>query len=62
MKKTSRIIAGVMLAVALVFCGYAIHHPELSWPWSNGVTFTLYGIYTAVMVLLFIAPFKSRKS
>lgn len=60
-KKTSRIIAAVMLATAVVFLIFAFTHPEGSFPWSNKVTYTLYGIYVAVMVILFIAPFKKTK-
>lgn len=61
MKKTSRILASVMLVAAAVFFWYAWNHPEASWPWSNTVTYGLYGVYALVMVVLFVAPFK-RKS
>ena len=60
MKKLSRIIATIMLVIALGFIVYAINHPELSWPWSNAVTFTIYGIYLLIMIILFIAPFKNK--
>lgn len=60
MKKVSRIIATIMLVVALGFFIYAINHPELSWPWSNAITFTIYGIYLLIMIVLFIAPFKNK--
>ena len=60
MKKISRIIATIMLVIALGFIVYAINHPELSWPWSNAVTFTIYGIYLLIMIILFIAPFKNK--
>ena len=60
MKKTSRIIGGVMLAIAICFIIYAIKHPEGAFPWNNAITYTIYGIYTLVMIVLFIAPFKSK--
>lgn len=61
MKKTSRIIACIMLAAAAVFVWYALHHPESSWPWSNPISFTLYGIYLVIMIVLLIAPFKKKE-
>ncbi len=57
-KKTSRIIAGLMLLAAVAFCLYALGHPASSFPWGNGVTYLLYGAYVLLMVLLFAAPFK----
>ena len=60
-KKTSRIIAGLMLLAAAAFVAYALGHPEASFPWNGGVTYTLYGAYGLLMVLLFIAPFKDRE-
>ena len=47
-------VAWLMLAAAVAFFIYALNHPELSWPWSNGVTFTLYGIYGVIMLVLFL--------
>ena len=60
MKKISRIIAGIMLLAAIGFFVYAMNHPELSWPWSNAVTYTIYGIYAVVMCVLFVAPFHRK--
>lgn len=59
-KKGSRIIAGIMCVIAVVFFLYAINHPEASFPWSNMVTYAIYTIYLLVMLLLFIAPFRSK--
>ena len=36
-KKVSRIVGGIMLAVAVVFVAVALGHPEMSFPWSNTV-------------------------
>ena len=60
MKKLSRIIASIMLVIALGFFVYAINHPELSWPLSNAITYTIYGIYLLIMIVLFFAPFKNK--
>ena len=60
MKKTCRIIAGVMLLVAIGFAFFALNHPESAFPWSNTVTYFIYGIYALVMVVLLIASFKDN--
>lgn len=60
-KKTSRIIAGLMLLAAVAFFLYALGHPASSFPWSNAVTYTLYLAYGLLMLLFFLAPFKDRE-
>lgn len=57
-KKRARLIAAGMLAFAVGFFVYAVNHPEGSFPWGNGVTYTLYAGYLGVMAVLFIAPFR----
>ena len=47
-------IACIMLGTALAFFVYALNHPEYSFPWSNGVTYTIYAIYLGIVVLLFL--------
>lgn len=44
-KKSSLIIGIILLIMASCFVGYALNHPEVSLPWSNRVTFMLYGSY-----------------
>ncbi len=53
-----KMIGLVMLVVAIVFILYALTHPEASFPWSNTITYKIYGIYVLIMVLLFIASKK----
>ena len=48
-KKSSLIIGIILLIVAVCFVGYALKHPEISFPWSNRVSFMLYGIYIWMM-------------
>ena len=60
MKKKCRIIASVMLVAAIGFIAFALSHPNSSFPWSNTVTYSIYGIYALVMIVLFIAPFKNK--
>ena len=47
-----------MLLAAFAFFVYALGHPEASFPWGSGATYTLYGAYALLMLLLFAAPFK----
>lgn len=43
--RTSVIIGTVMLMIAGGFVAFAVQHPELSFPWSQRITFMLYGAY-----------------
>ena len=55
-KSISRIIGLTMLIIAIVFIMFALNHPEKSFPWSNTITWLLYGLYVLVTVVLLIAP------
>ena len=59
-KKVSRIIGLLMVVIAIVFVVFALNHPEMSFPWSNTITWGLYGLYALVMMLLLIAPTKKK--
>ena len=50
-----------MLAAAVLFSLYALNHPEASFPWGNAITYTLYGVYLLVMVVLAVAPFERKR-
>lgn len=58
MKKVLKTIGWVMVAVAALFVAFALGHPEASFPWSNGVTYTIYGLYIIVTLGLLILPRK----
>lgn len=60
-RRTARGIGAAMLVLAAAFVAYALGHPETSFPWGNGVTYTLYAVYAAAVVVLLIAPFGGRK-
>ena len=61
-KSTSLIIGGVLAALAVCFVVYAAGHPEASFPWSNWITFMLYGAYVwLLMKFLVDIPFLSAK-
>lgn len=59
-KKISRIIATAMLVIAVGFAGYALSHPEASFPWSNAITLGVLIVYLIAMIIMFVAPFKKQ--
>ncbi|MBS6062769.1 hypothetical protein [Criibacterium bergeronii] len=59
-KRTSRIIASIMLIVFIIFISYALNHPEGSFPWMVEITYLLFALYIGVMIFLFVAPFKNH--
>lgn len=56
-KKKSRIIALIMLVVAIAFFAFAISHPTAGFPWSNAITYFIYAVYILIMVVLFVGDF-----
>ena len=56
----SRIIGLVMVTIAIAFVVFALNHPEMSFPWSNTITWGLYGMYAFVAVIFLIAPTKKK--
>lgn len=60
-KKKSRIIASIMLIVAILFFVFAITHPTAGFPWSNTITYFIYAVYILIMIFLFAAPHKKGK-
>ena len=55
-----RIIGLVMAVIAIAFVVFALNHPEMGFPWSNTITWGLYGVYAVVIVILLIAPTKKK--
>lgn len=56
MKKIHSLIIGISLVTfAILFVVYALHHPEAAFPWSNKVTFIIYGVYAGVIFNFLIA-------
>jgi hypothetical protein len=60
MKITTKVIGLLMMLVAIVFVIFALNHPEMSFPWSNNITYTLYGMYALVTLILLIIPRKKK--
>ena len=55
-----RNIGLVMAVIAVVFVAFALNHPEMSFPWSNRITFGFYGVYILLMIVLWIASVKKK--
>ena len=61
-KSTSLIVGGILAAIAVCFVGYAAGHPEASFPWSNQITFMIYGAYVWLLLKFLVdIPFLSKK-
>lgn len=61
-RRTSLIIGGVLLLIAIVFIGIAFSHPELALPWSIRNTYMFYGFYVWLLFrFLLVTPFFSKK-
>ena len=50
----------VMVVIAIAFVVFVLNHPEMSFTWSNTITWVLYGLYAIVTVVLLITPAKRR--
>lgn len=59
-KNVSGTIGLVMVVIAIAFVVFVLNHPEMSFPWSNTITWVLYGLYAIVTVVLLITPAKRR--
>ena len=59
-RNVSKIVALIMAVIAVAFVAFACNHPEMSFPWSNRITFGFYGIYILLMIVLMIAPVKKK--
>ena len=60
-RRTARGIGIGLLVIAAAFVAYALGHPEAAFPWGNGVTYTLYAVYAAAVVVFLIAPFGQKQ-
>ena len=61
-KATSLVIGAFLAAIAVCFVSYAAGHPEASFPWSNRITFMVYGAYVWLLFKSLVdIPFLSKK-
>lgn len=57
-KRIARWIGIGMLTAVVAFVLFALNHPEMSFPWSNTVTYSLYSLYLAAAILFLTLPFR----
>lgn len=51
MSKNISNIMGIIMAIGgVIFFVFALNHPEMSFPWSNAVTYFLYLVYIGVTI------------
>lgn len=60
-KKIYRIVAIIMFLFLIGFILFAFNHPELSFPWQNSISYILYVLYIAVMIVFFVIDFINNK-
>lgn len=41
--------------------GFALNHPEMSFPWSNNITYVIYVVYLVVTIFMFCISKKTKK-
>ena len=63
MKKSNIFLAifCVMTVFAIGFVWYAINHSWFSFPWSNAVTYTIYGIYLLTDIIMLVLSFALKR-
>lgn len=54
--KSYYILGGILCLIAVIFAAAALTHPELSFPWPNWVSYTIYALYLIYTVLVFSMP------
>lgn len=52
--KILKYISIFMMIVAVIFVVIAFIHPEFAWPWSNTITYIIYGMYLFIMSVTFV--------
>ena len=55
------LLGNLLVIIAILFIAFALNHPEMSFPWPNTITYTLYGMYAITTITVFILFFISKK-
>ena len=50
-----------MIVVAIGFLIFALNHPEMSFPWSNSITYVIYVVYLVAAIIMFCISKKATK-
>ncbi len=59
-RKIARIIGIFMLFAAVIFIIVACNNPQMSFPWSNTVTYMIYIVWLVIMIIFIVAPFGTK--
>lgn len=51
----------VMTLLAIIFCIYALNHPNLSYPWNNYITYAIYVVYIVTNISMYILSYRFSK-
>lgn len=54
--KSYYILGSILCLLAVIFTAVAFTHPELSFPWANWVSYTVYILYGIYTTLVFCMP------
>lgn len=55
------IVGFIMALILLAFLIYAFNHPSGSFPWSLEITYFIYAVYIAIMIIMFILSMKGKR-
>ena len=51
----------ILLLIAILFIVFALNNPQMSFPWSNSITYIIYAAYTIITLCMFGLAIKHRK-
>jgi len=61
MKRKTYLCVGIaMLLLAIGFIIYAFNNPQVSFPWNNSITYTIYAIYAIAIIICFILALRKK--
>ena len=53
-------IGCLMVLIAVIFIVLSLNHPEMSFPWANGITYIFYMIYLMAVIAMFVLWLKMK--
>ncbi len=54
------IIGCLLFIAAIIYILFALNHPEMSLPWSNFISYTIYIVYGGITGIIWGLAFKHR--
>lgn len=55
------IICLILIIVAILFAAFALNNPQISFPFSNAITYLIYITYISITIVMGILYFKTKK-